>query len=195
MQRRLMAVAVAGLLAAPAFAAEINTDFAYHSGATDERGTEKVPGQTVTFLTPGASVKDADPVAIYIMTANQFAGEAEEQVFVRWWNGTEEKWIMGTWLANAKLGTGAEAIGPFHGQPATDPVMVDIWKVDITPDVTLPGDNYYVIQLKAWAEGTIAEYYLTRDLATPENKLNNVGQAWTPEANWNEHDWKVVVTP
>jgi hypothetical protein len=128
------------------------------------------------------------------MTANQFAGDADEQVFVRWWNGDREHWIIAEWFANATLDISGENAGIFRGKPDFGSVMVDIWKIWIPADYTRPGDNYYVIQLKAWSPQGASEYYLLRDSGVEGAKVNNLGQAWTENANYAGHDWKVVIT-
>jgi hypothetical protein len=178
-------------------AMDLNMDWAYHddNSGVDDRAGEGVPGQAFTFLGNGKlEIPDADPVTLYVLTANQFAGEGDEQVFVRWWNGTEEKWIQGGWETNVFLGSGENDAGRFHGQPAEASVMLDIWKVVIPADVTSPGDNYYVIQLKGVAGEESAQNYLLRDSAGDTSKNNNVGQSWT-SGDYFGHDWSVKIVP
>jgi len=175
--------------------AELNMDWAYHSGGgADSRATENVPGQGFTFLGNGTNdIKDADPVTLYVLTANRFANGAEEQVFARWWNGKEEKWVMGSWVTNVYLGSGDTDAGRFHGQPADKSAMCDVWKIVISPDITLPGDNYYTIQLKGWTtNGTPSEAFLLRD-PSPKGKQNNIGQAYTTEGDYVSHDWSLKI--
>lgn len=184
------------LVCGRAWAGELNVDFAYHddNDGTDDRATEKVPGQAFTFLANAkTTISDTNRVTLYILTANNFAGDADEQVFVRWWNGMAENWIMATWVTNLWLGKGDHATALFHDQPADWEVMTDLWKVEVGPDITEIGDNYYVIQLKGWTKEGVTEYYLLRD-SNPENpRENNINQAWT-DGGYNEHDWSVKIT-
>jgi hypothetical protein len=188
---------LAGLiLAAQAFAADLNVDWAYHDDADgrDDRAIEKVPDQTFCFLGNGSTnIADADTVTLYVLTANQFAGDADEQVFVRWWNGSEENWIMGGWVTNLNLGTGDNTVGPFHNQPEGWSVMVDLWKIEISPDTTRPGPNYYVIQLKGWKDNAATEYYLLRDSSGEQGRENNINQAWSEAPEYSGHDWSVNI--
>ena len=185
--------AILSLVGASICGAELNMDWAYHNVATSDRTQEFAPGQGFTFLGNGkVSIPDADPVILYITTANQFAGDADEQVFVRWWNGKEEKWIMGSWITNVWVGTGESDAGRFHGQPMDQSVMLDVWKFEIGADVTLPGENYYVIQLKGWVEGSEpAQAYLLKD-GGADSKVNNLGQVWTA-GDYFQHDWSVTI--
>jgi hypothetical protein len=197
MSRMCAILSAALFLLGRVYAADLNMEWAYHddNDGTDDRAAEGVPGQSFTFLgNGGIEIPDADPVTLYLLTANQFAGDADEQVFVRWWNGTEEKWLQGGWVTNVYLGSGENDAGRFHGLPMDQTVMLDVWKVEVPADVTLPGVNYYVIQLKGGAEGeAAAERYLLRD-AGGESQDNNVKQAWTA-GSYTEHDWSVTITP
>ena len=168
-------------------------DWAYHNIAGADRTQEFVHGQGFCFLQNSkVSIPDADPVVLYVTTANQFAGDADEQVFVRWWNGKEEKWIMGSWVTNVWLGSGENDAGRFHGQPMDQSVMLDVWKFEVGADVTLPGENFYVFQLKGWKEGSEpAQAYLLKDAGT-DSKANNLGQVWTA-GDYFKHDWSVTI--
>lgn len=197
MKRAAAVVLSMCLLAAWARAGMLEVSYAYHDDAdgTDDRATENIPGETYAFIgNASTSIRDDDTVTLYAITANQFAGDAEEQILVRWWNGEEEHWIMGTWEKNLFLGAGENAKGPFHNCPPDGEVMVDLWKFEIGPGITRPGENYYVIQLKGWSEEGATEYYLLRDGGADGAGENNVGQAWTPEPNYFEHDWSVQIT-
>ena len=194
MQRRSIALqTVCFLFCASMCGAELNLDWAYHNVATSDRTQEFVPGQGFSFLgNSKVSIPDAEPVTLYVTTANQFAGDADEQVFVRWWNGKEEKWIMGNWVTNVWLGSGENDAGRFHGVPMDQSVMLDVWKFEIGADATLPGENFYVVQLKGWAEGgEPAQAYLIKDAGT-DSKVNNLGQIWTP-GDYFQHDWSVTI--
>lgn len=179
-----------------AFAGDLNVEWAYHDDAdgTDDRTSEKVPGQTFAFLGNGSTnISDADTVTLYVITANQFAGEADEQVFVRWWNGSEENWVAGSWVSNLQIGAGENGLGLFHDQPVEGQVMADLWKIEISPEITQPGVNYYVIQIKGWKDETATEYYLLRDSAAENTGLNNLNQSWTSTGEYAGHDWSVTI--
>lgn len=179
-----------------AFAADLNVEWAYHDDADgiDDRAGEKVPGQTFAFLGNGSTnIADADIVTLYVMTANQFAGDADEQIFVRWWNGSEENWVAGSWVGNLQIGEGENGVGLFHDQPVEGQIMADLWKIEIAPEITQPGVNYYAIQLKGWKDGAATEYYLLRDEAPENGGLNNLNQSWTSGADYAGHDWSVMI--
>lgn len=174
--------------------AGLNTDWAYHddNDGEDDRTTEYVPGKDFSFLGNGSTtIKNNEPVVLYILTANRFAGEADSQVLVRWWNGEAEHWIMGSWVDNVYLGTGDADAGRFHGLPMDAPVMLDIWKIEISPDITRPGDNFYAIQLKGWSEGSEEIAYLLRD-ASDDSWNNNLRQALS-NSGFFGHDWVVKI--
>lgn len=184
-----------GLLAGVLSAHAMELDWSFHSASgEDNRATQFVPGQAFTFLGNGKTeIPDDEGITIYVMTANQFAGDADEQVFVRWWNGDREHWLIAEWFANAVLDVSGENAGLFRGKPEFGSVMVDIWKVYIPPEYTRRGDNYYVIQLKAWSPLGAIESYLLRDTGAEGAKVNNLGQAWIDHADYHDHDWKIVI--
>ena len=194
MQRYSVALlAGLSLLCAPICGAELNMDWAYHNAAGSDRAQEFVPGQGFPFLgNSKVSIPDAEPVTLYVTTANQFAGDADEQVLVRWWNGKEEKWIMGSWVTNVWLGSGDNDAGRFHGQPMDQSVMLDVWKFEIGADVTLPGENFYVIQLKGWKEGSPPQQAYLLKNPSADSKVNNLGQTWTA-GDYFQHDWSVTI--
>lgn len=192
--RVMVSLLTLALLAGPALAGTLNLENAYHSATAtnDLRVSEKVPGEAFAFLGNGRTdIPDGDDVTLYVLTANNFADDADEQVFVRWWNGQEEHWIMGSWEKNIFLGTGEKAVGPFRGSPMDGEMMVDLWKIVVPADKTLPGDNYYVIQIKGWSADESTEYYLLRDMGSGGE--NNMGQAWVATPDYAEHDWKVTI--
>ena len=85
---------LSGLLAAEAAAAgDFCTEWAYHSAGSEARLTERVPGGEHCFLANGAvEAAASDTVTLYVLTARNFAGDMDEQVFVRWWDGTMAHW-------------------------------------------------------------------------------------------------------
>lgn len=164
------------LASAGSAAADIQTDWAYHSIGQTERLATAVPGETFTFLANGTDrIANADTVTLYVLTASNFAGEMDEQVFVRWWDGAMSHWIMGSWVKNVELAA-APAARRFQNQPAQGRVLLDLWKIEIPEWITHPGLNFYAIQLKGFApEGTDERYLLSApggDFAHP----NNLGQ-------------------
>lgn len=197
MKRSLLLMAAVALAAGRLMAASVNVDFAYHDDGdgTDDRATEKAPGTSLAFLGNGkTAIPDGEPVIIHVMTAQQFAGDADEQVFVRWWNGQEEQWIMGSWVTNIVLRASEKTEETFHGQPYDGEVTVDLWKIEVGAELTMPGENFYVIQLKAWTDAGSSEAYLTRDMGESSSGENNVNQDWTTGPYFN-HDWSVNITP
>ena len=191
-----LALLTLATISVQAFAGDLNVEWAYHDDAdgTDDRTSEKVPGQTFAFLGNGSTnISDAAPVTLYVITANQFAGEADEQVFVRWWNGTAENWVAGSWVSNLQIGAGENGLGLFHDQPVEGQVMADLWKIEISPEITQPGVNYYVIQIKGWKDDAATEYYLLRDSAAENTGLNNLNQSWTGTGEYTGHDWSVMI--
>lgn len=187
---------VALLTASPRVFAQLDLDWAYHDDddGIDDRVGEKVPGETFTFLGNGSTViGDNEPVVIYVLTANQFAYDLDEQVFVRWWDGQQEHWIMGGWVKNIYVGE-KQPGGRFHDQPSQGEVMLDLWKVEVPAEATRPGENYYVIQLKGWSEeeGAI-ERYLLREAGASEASHNGLNQAWSSAADFSGRDWSVTI--
>lgn len=184
-------------LAWAATAAEIKTDWAYHGRADGalSPAKENIPGQGYAFIgNANTVIPDAEPVTLYVLTDQNFAGDADEQVLVRWWNGKEEKWLMGKWEKNITLGQGEGAVEPFHGQPETGATTLDLWSVEVPAELTLPGENYYVIQLKGWQkDAEPAEVLLLRDASGEFTVVNKLGQAWTASKNYAGQDWKVTI--
>ncbi|MFH0880193.1 MAG: hypothetical protein V2A34_10815 [Lentisphaerota bacterium] len=184
------------LSAGSVFSSDLNMDWVYHDDGdgTDDRTTENVPGEGFAFLGNGTvNISDSEPVTLYVITGNQFAGDAEEQVFIRWWNGEKENWIMGEWVKNIYLGPGDTETGRFHGKPEDGSAMLDLWKFTVPAEVTMPGENYYIIQLKGLKDDQASTAYLLRDSVGEFSKENNVGQQWTTSEEYQGHDWSVTI--
>lgn len=183
------------LLSAPSSRAEIQSDWAYHSSGDEARTVEQVPGETFSFLANGSSaIPDGETVTIYLLTANDFAGEWAEQVFVRWWDGAISHWIMGTWVRSVRL----DASRPgrtFRGLPASGSVLLDLWKVDVPPEITQPGDNFYAIQLKGLGANVSVERYLLRQHGGDFSRTNNLGQICSASEEFDGQDWRVEILP
>ncbi len=197
MRKTLVGILFGVAWTAAVCAEDLNTKWAYHNDGIMDRAQENVPGQSFAFLGNGsATIKDSEPITLYVLTANNFAGDRDEQVFARWWNGSAEHWIMGSWMTNVYIGFGDGTVGQFKGQPEQVADMVDVWKIEVSPDVTLPGDNYYVIQMKGWREGeTPSEVFLLRTESADNPNKNNLGQPWTGKGDYFEHDWSVQIEP
>lgn len=182
--------------AACSASAQVNMDWAYHDDAddVDDRTIEKLPGEEFTFLSPAdAAIPDDAPVVLYVLTANNFAGDLDEQVFVRWWNGESEHWVMAQWIKNIKLSPLGLTAQTFHGLPLSGEAMLDVWRVEIGADITRPGDNYYVIQAKGWKEGETREAYLLRNAVPEKSRENALGQQWIGSPDYAGHDWSVRI--
>ena len=181
------------LLAAQPALAEIQTDWAYHAVGGESRLSELVPGENFKFFANGTDrVSDADTVTLYLLTAQNFAGDMEEQIYVRWLDGTMSHWIMGSWVKNITL----DAARPetcFHGLPVAGTVTLDLWKIEIPSWITQPGENFYAIQLKGYAQGTSEERYLLSKPGGDFSQTNNFGQVWTASEEFNGQDWKVNI--
>ena len=180
------------LTAIVSMAGEPQMDWAYHddADAIDDRSTERVPGTTYTFLShDSADTPTSASISLYVLTLNQFAGAEDEQVFVRWWNGEKEHWVAAEWVQNMRLG-GDSPFGTFHGLPISGEAVTDVWKATIPAEMTMPGDNYYVIQLKARSEDSESVRYLLRK----NGEQNNLEQMWTDQPDYAGKDWHVTIT-
>jgi hypothetical protein len=183
------------LFAAPATRADIQTDWAYHAIGSASRMSERVPGEEFHFLANGTDqVSDADTVTLYLLTAPDFAGDMDEQIYVRWWDGAMSHWIMGSWIKNVTL----DAARPetcLRGLPTEGTVTLDLWKIEIPPWITQAGDNFYAIQLKGYAQESTDERYLLNQPGGDFSQTNNLGQAWSASEEFDGQDWKVQITP
>lgn len=178
---------------APSGRADIRTDWAYHSAGLDGRLADTVPGKSMHFLDGGRDQMHNDQtVRIYLITAHNFAGDMDEQVFVRWWDGAMAHWIMGQWVDNLHLQSDPAA-GRFRNQPLDGTVDLDLWKIEIPSEVTRPGENFYAIQLKAFSPETTAERYLLSRPGGDFTHTNNLGQIWSASEEFDGQDWKVNI--
>ena len=171
----------------------LETTWAYHDDADgiDDRASESIPGESLNFIGNGAtSISTSNNITLYVMTDKNFAGDKEEQVLLRWWNGESEEWIFGGWEKNIKLG-GINS--SFHGYPSDGEQDVDLWKIEIPAEKTKPGDNYYAIQLKGWTEAESTEHFLLR-VTGETGKKNQLDQAWIETGDYFNKDWIVKIT-
>ncbi len=180
------------LAAAGASAQDIRTAWAYHAAEGASPAAEIIPGKTTAFLANGtASIPQDRTVTLYVMTDHQFAGDLDEQIFVRWWDGYMAHWVMGSWVENLHLSPS----NPIRGFPADGEVMVDLWKIDIPSWITQPGENFYAIQLKGCRGDHSEERYLLRRAGGDFSRRNALGQAWSSSEEFDGQDWSVTILP
>jgi hypothetical protein len=181
------------LLAVQPALADIQTDWAFHAVGSESRLSELVPGEDFKFLANGTDqVNNSDTVTLYLLTADNFAGDMDEQIYVRWWDGAMSHWIMGCWVKNITL----DASRPetrLRGLPTEGTVTLDLWKVEIPEWITQPGENFYAIQLKGFAQGTSEERYLLSKPGGDFSQTNNLGQVWSASEEFDGQDWKVNI--
>ena len=183
------------LMAAMASGAEIQTDWAYHAAGSGSRMSERIPGEDFTFLANGTDqIADGDTVALYVLTDSNFAGDMDEQIYVRWWDGYMSHWIMGVWVKNVALDA-SRPESTFRGLPVEGTREVDLWKIEIPPWITQPGENFYAIQLKAGAPNSSEERYLLCRAGGDFSQTNNFGQIWSASEEFDGQDWKVDILP
>lgn len=193
--KRLFVILLGTLCAAWTAQADIRTDWAYHAVDSDSRTSEPVPGEGFAFLANGtAQIPDGDTVTLYVLTAKDFAGEMDEQVFVRWWDGFMSHWVMGVWVKNVAL-NGAQPETRFHGLPTDGTVELDLWRIEIPAALTQPGDNFYAIQLKGFAPDGFDERFLLRRPGGDFCHSNNFGQVWSASEEFDGQDWMVQILP
>jgi hypothetical protein len=175
--------------------ADLAPDWAYHAVGSGSRITEQVPGEDFKFLANGTDqVGDAETVIIYLLTAHDFAGDMDEQIYLRWWDGSMSHWIMGSWVKNVTLDA-ALPESCFHGLPVEGTIALDLWKIEVPGWITQPGENFYAIQLKGFAEGTTEERYLLGTPGGDFSQSNNLGQVWSASEEFDGQDWKITILP
>ncbi len=193
MKKYMMMAMAAWMAVQTAAAQDFHMDWAYHGRVGGDPAAEQVPGgEGKTFFSPaGTVVADAESVTLYVLTDHQFAGDMEEQVYVRWWDGYMAHWIMGTWVQNITV----QSAAPFHGQPADGDVMLDLWAVTIPDWITQPGENYYAIQLKAYSGQMTDERYLLARSRGDFSRTNRLGQVWSSSEEFDGQDWQITIQP
>ena len=186
---------LAALWASPLPADENRTDWAYHSIGDGTRLSDRIPGMETAFLGNGTDqIADSETVELFLLTDRDFAGDMDEQIYVRWWDGAMAHWIMGVWVKNVVL----DASSPetrFRDLPADGKVLLDLWKLEIPPWITQPGDNFYAIQLKGYREGRSEERYLLSRPGGDFSRTNRFGQVWSASEEFDGQDWKINVLP
>ena len=180
-------------LLAAAARADLQTDWAYHAIGSGDRATERVPGESFTFLGNGTDqVPDNDTVALHVLTARNFAEDMDEQIYVRWWDGYMSHWVMGVWVKKIPLDA-ARPESTFRGAPDKGTAEIDLWKIEIPAWITQPGENFYAIQLKACAPDASEERYLLSRPGGDFSHTNNLGQIWSASEEFDGQDWKVNI--
>lgn len=195
--RLLLVSALLFLFAATVSAVAPETGSAFHSLPDRTPDAISVPGSDRHFFEPansGMVVHNGDSVTIFLVTDRGFARGAEEQIYLRWWDGYVTHWVMGFWVRNVTAGDVAAVLPSFEGTAAPD-TLLDIWQVEIPSWMTQPGDNYYAIQLKAYANGGAESRYLLARAAGDFSATNRVGQVFSASEEIQEQDWKVTVLP
>jgi hypothetical protein len=181
------------LVSASALRADILTEWAYHAVGSGSRISEAVPGETHKFLANGTDqINDAETVTLYVLTAHDFAGDMDEQIYVRWWDGTMSHWIMGSWVKNVALDA-ALPESRFRGLPEEGTVGLDLWKIEIPAWITQPGENFYAIQLKGFASDTAEEIYLLSKPGGDFTQTNTFGQVWSASEEFGGQDWMINI--
>ncbi len=191
--KTFLAVLLSMLWTGTSVRAEIQTDWAFHSIGDGGRFAETVPGQTTCFVEGGSDqIDNNQTVRLFLLTARQFAGDLDEQVFVRWWDGTMAHWIQGQWVQNITLPSDPPETR-FHGLPKEGTATLDLWRIDIPPWITQPGENFYAIQLKAFSPDATYERYLLSRSGGDFTRTNNLGQVWSASEEFDGQDWKINV--
>jgi hypothetical protein len=181
------------LLSVPVARGDIQTEWAYHGVGSVSRLTEQVPGEGMHFLSNGTDqIHDADTVTLYVLTAHNFAGDMDEQIYVRWWDGTMSHWIMGSWVKNVTLDAASPATG-LRGLPAEGTAVLDLWRIEIPSWITQPGENFYAIQLKGYSQDASEERYLLSKPGGDFTQTNNLGQVWSASEEFGGQDWMVNI--
>lgn len=174
-------------------AGEIQTEWAYHSAGSAPRLTECVPGTDLTFVANGSdAIPTSETITLHVLTAKNFAGELDEQVTVRWWDGTRAHWVMGYWVGPVEV---SAAQGGFRGQPVEGTATLDLWRIDIPPLVTRPGGNFYAIQLKGFQGDQVEDRYLLCRAGGDFSRTNRLGQIWSSSEEFTRQDWQIQILP
>ena len=193
--KTVLASAISAACLAVSAPGDILTDWAFHAPADGTPAAVTVPGEPFAFLLNGSDrIPDGDGVVLYVLTAQNFAGDMDEQVYVRWWDGAMSHWVMGTWQKNIQL-DGSRPDTRFQGLPADGKVTADLWKVEIPPWITQPGDNFYAVQLKGFAPDSSDERFLLRQPGGDFCHSNNFGQVWSASEEFDGQDWVVQILP
>lgn len=169
-------------------------EWLYHDDADglDDRSTLPISGLDA-FALDHTEVLDSANVAIR-MLSSKYLQNFDGQMWVHWWNGSEEHWARGYPESDVLLETGT-----FHGLPISGVATVAQWRCDIDSSLTRPGTNFYAIQAKVGntpplGEEVFDEDWLLRDVTdSGYSSSNNVGQSVSDIAEFVDHDWSITV--
>lgn len=183
------------LLGVAARAEDVNLDWAYHDDDDDQddRNAEMVPGQNFTFVTNKLdAIHQGDTVTLFMLTPHVDERDRDNLLDVRWWNGREEHWVRAVWQRHLFVGRNA-AVPSFHGLPESGTEQVDLWRVDVSPQITRTGDNYYFFRYHV-TDAAVGDtiYYIVRADSFHDN---NLGQAWSPVSEIFARDWPITIKP
>lgn len=177
------AVAVRPAMAqTPTRVPDIDTSLLYHALPGGQPATSTVPGEDFPFLQVPEPGSDA-PVVIHVLTPTNFAGDLDEQVYVRWWDGRMAHWIMGYWVKNIP----ARAIDP--SLPAGG--QMDLWRIEVPSFIWQHGDQFYAIQAKGYRSGQSVERYLLARAGGDFSRTNLLGQVWSSSEEFDGQDWRI----
>lgn len=175
--------------AVAASAADIRTDWLYHAAPGVDPASSPVPGTSSTFLTLPS--RPSDPALVFVLTPTQFAGDANERVSVRWWDGRMAHRVPGTWIRNlspADLPPGAP-----YSAPLPPDAVLDLWRVEVPSWILQPGEHFYAVHLQASdADGT-ADRFLLATGGGDFSRTNALGQVWSASEEFDGQDWPVLV--
>ena len=169
-------------------------EWLYHDDADglDDRSTLPISGLDA-FALEHTEVLDSTDVAIRMLSSKNLQNVGG-QMWVRWWNGSEEHWVRGYPEADVLLEPGT-----FHGLPLSGVATVAQWRCDIDSSLTRPGTNFYAIQAKVGStpplgETVFDEDWLLRDVTdSGYSSTNDVGQSVSDIAEFTGHDWPIAV--
>lgn len=169
-------------------------EWLYHDDADGRDDRTAVPISALgTYALDHAEVLDSTDVAICMLSSKDLQ-DVGGQMWIHWWNGSEDHWVRGYPETNVFL----EA-GTFNGQPASGVATVAQWRCEIDSSLTRPGTNFYAIQAKVgstppFGETVFDEDWLLRDVTdSGYSATNEVGQSVSDIAEFMDHDWSIVV--
>ena len=169
-------------------------EWLYHDDADglDDRTAIPISGLDA-FALDHTEVLDSADVAIRMLSSKDLQ-DVGGQMWVHWWNGSEDHWVRGYPESDVLLETGT-----FHGLPISGVATVALWRCDIDSSLTRPGINFYAIQAKVSSapplgEEVFDEDWLLRDIPdSGYSSTNNVGQSVSDIAEFAGHDWPLAI--
>lgn len=191
--KKCCAASILCLLLTAGAQAFIYTDWAYHNDGREM--AELIPGRS-DFFRPeqNKTVSKEQPVQLFLLTPYDYAGEKEEKIRLRWWNGEKEHWLDAEWVDNVVLSAQADPVQTFHGQPERDDMLLDVWKVTVPASMIHAGSNYYVFQMIGTdPKGLRNEaVILSRLPGDAPGECNILGQYLIRNGSFFGKDWVIV---